>query len=152
MKLTADDARQSLTAHVAAKGLEIREKYGPVIGWSELLRILEDRSACRYPCKVVFAAEPLQSGEFAYPVPNGERPEDGFTLCVHPYFAAQRELAVYLVLYQLVAVNYGEFVSAQDAEIFGASALGLTNDAYYQALCEMADAMDGCQEAGCGCH
>jgi len=32
-KLTTNDARQSLTAHVAAKGAEIFEKYGPHIGW-----------------------------------------------------------------------------------------------------------------------
>ena len=45
----------------------------------------------------------------------------------------------YLVLYQLVLVNYGEFASADDAETFGANALGLPKDDYYQALCEMAN-------------
>jgi len=152
MKLTAEDAQQSLTAHVAAKGADIRDKYGPHIGWDELLRILEDRSVCRYPCAVAFDAAPLQPGEIAFPAPKGDRPEDGFTLCVHPHFAAQPDLAVYPVLYQLVAVNYGEFVSPQDAETFGASALGLSNDTYYQTLCEMADAISGCEEAKCSCH
>ena len=151
-KLTADDARQSLTAHVAAKGAEIRDKYGPRIGWNELLRILEDRSVCRYPCEVVFDAEPLHPGEFAFPVSKGERPEDGFALCVHPHFATRPELVVYLVLYQLVQVNYGEFVSPEDAETFGASALGLSNDEYYQTLCKMADEIGGCKEARCNCH
>jgi hypothetical protein len=46
-----------------------------------------------------------------------------------------------LVLYQLVLVNYGEFASADDAETFGASALGLSKDDYYRNLCEMADAI-----------
>ena len=151
-KLTADDARQSLTAHVATKGTEIQSKYGPCIGWNELLRILEDRTACRYPCEVVFAAEPLEPGEFAHPVPKGQRPEDGFTIFVHPHFEAQPERAVYLVLYQLVPVNYGEFVSAGDAETFGASALGISNDEYYETLCEMADQIGGSPEAGCHCH
>ena len=151
-QLTAEDAKQSLTAHVAAKGSEIRAKYGPCIGWDELLRILEDRSACRYPCAVAFDAEPLRPGEVAYPVGKGERPEDGFTLCVHPRFAAQPGLAVYLVLYQLVQVNYGEFASPEDAETFGAAVLGLSNDAYYQTLCEMADQVGACEEAQCQCH
>ena len=44
-----------------------------------------------------------------------------------------------LVLYQLVLVNYGDFASADDAETFGANALGLSKDDYYRALCEMAD-------------
>jgi len=152
MKLTAQDAQQSLTTHVATKGAEIRDKYGPHIGWDELLRILEDRSVCRYPCVVAFDAAPLHPGEFAFPEPKGERPEDGFTIYVHPHFAAQPELAVYLVFYQLVQVNYGEFVSPQDAETFGASALGISNDAYYQALCEMADAISDCGEQRCSCH
>jgi hypothetical protein len=58
---------------------------------------------------------------------------------VHPYFATQPDRVPYLVLYQLVAVNYGEFASAEDAEAFGASALGLSQDEYYRTLCQMAD-------------
>ncbi len=146
-QLTADDARQSLTTHVAAKGLEINEKYGPRIGWPELLRILEDRACVRYPCAIEFAAEPLLPGEFAHPTPKGNRPEDGFTMFVHPLFAAERDQVPLLVLYQLVLVNYGEFASAEDAETFGAAALGLAREDYYQALCQMADRVE--LPAGC---
>ena len=32
-QLTAEDAKQSLAAHVAAKGAEIYQKYGPTIRW-----------------------------------------------------------------------------------------------------------------------
>jgi len=136
---TVDDFKESLNGHVAAKGDEVREKHGPHIGWNELLRILEDRSAVRYPCEIVFDAAPLQEGEFAHPVANGERPEEGFKICVHPFFAAQLARVPYLVLYQLVLVNYGDFASSDDAEIFGANALGISKEDYYNALCEMAD-------------
>jgi hypothetical protein len=135
--LTAEDARQSLNGHVAAKGREIRAKYGPHIGWPELRRILEDRSCCRYPCEVVFDAGPLQAGEFAFPVAKGARPEDGFQMHVHPFFMTQLERVPCLVLYQLVSVNYGEFASADDAETFGAAVLGLSQHEYYDTLCEM---------------
>ena len=151
IQLTEDDARQSLTGHVAIKGAEIHEKYGPTIGWDELLRILEDRSCCRYPCGIIFDADPLQPGEFAYPVDKGERPEDGFEICVHPFFLLHKDRVPQLVLYQLVQVNYGDFASAEDAEAFGASALGLSRDEYYRALCEMADKVGGSGET-CGCH
>jgi hypothetical protein len=40
------------------------------------------------------------------------------------FFLTQLPQVPALVLYQLVLVNYGEFVSADDAETFGASALG----------------------------
>ena len=143
IQLTAQDARQSLNAHVAAKGAEIRAKYGPTIGWRELLRILEDREVVRYPCETVFDSGPLQPGEFAHPMARGKRPEDGFVICVHPSFITQMERVPHLVLYQLVLVNYGEFASAEDAETFGAAALGLVRDDYYQALCGLADQVGG---------
>jgi hypothetical protein len=141
--LTIDQARQSLRAHVASKGAELREKHGPRLGWNELLRILEDRACVRYPCEVVFDAAPLQPGELAWPRPRGERPEEGFTICVHPYFMTQPERVPWLVLYQLVLVNYGEFASPEDAEIFGANALGVSREDYYRELCGMADELGG---------
>ena len=147
-QLTADDAKQSLTAHVAAKGAEIFEKYGPTIGWKQLLQILEDRACVRYPCQVVFDAAPLGPGEFAHPVPKGEKPEDGFTMFVHPCYMTQLSHVPYLVLYQLVLVNYGAFASPGDAETFGAAALGLSKDDYYQTICELADQLGGFQCGG----
>jgi len=138
-QLTADDARQSLNDHVAVKGAEIFGKYGPRVGWKELQRILNDRECVRYPCEIVFDAGQLGPGEFAHPTAKGGRPEDGFTMFVHPRLMTQLDRVPYLVLYQLVLVNYGAFASPDDAETFGANALGLSRDDYYLALCEMAD-------------
>lgn len=142
-KPTVEDFRQSLNAHVAAKGEEIFKKYGPRVGWTELQRILADRACVRYPCEIVFDSGLLSPGEFAHPVAKSERPEDGFTMFVHPFYMTQLERVSYLVLYQLVLVNYGEFASPGDAEVFGASALGISKDEYYGVLCEMADQISG---------
>ena len=139
---TAQDARQSLNASAAAIGAEIYEKYGPRIGWSQLLQILKDRSCARYPCEIVFDAAPLQAGEFAHPIAKGDRPEDGFCINVHPLFMMQLDQVPRLALYQLVLVNYGAFASADDAETFGAAALGLGKDEYYHALCDVADQLE----------
>ena len=136
---STNETRQSLHDHAAEKGRSIYAKYGPRIGWPELLRILDDKSAVRYPCRIVFEAKELQAGEFAHAQPVGSQPEDGFTLYVHPWFESQLEKVPYLVLYHLVTVNYGPFASADDAETFGANALGLSKDDYYQSLCAMAD-------------
>ena len=96
----------------------------------------------RYPCEIVFDAAPLQAGEFAHPVAKGDRPEDGFTMYVHPFFMMQLDQVPLLVLYQLVLVNYGAFASPEDAETFGAAALGLAKDEYYHALCRLADELE----------
>ena len=139
---SAHDARQSLNASAAAIGAEIYEKYGPRIGWTQLLQILGDRSCARYPCEIVFDAVPLQTGEFAHPVAKGDHPADGFTIYVHPFFMMQLEQVPLLVLYQLVLVNYGAFASSDDAETFGAAALGLAKDRYYNTLCRLADGLE----------
>lgn len=141
--LTADDAKQSLSAHVAARGAEIFEKYGPAVGWNQLLSILEDRACVRYPCRIAFDAAPLQPGECAWPRANGDKPEDGFVLHIHPVFMTQMDRVAHLALYQLVVVNYGEFATSDDAEIFGAAALGISREQYYQSLCELAALLQG---------
>lgn len=157
-QLTAADAKQSLSAHVAAKGADIFEKYGPQIGWAQLQAILKDRACVRYPCELVFDSSRLNPGEFAFPEPKGEMPEEGFTLFVHPVYMTQLGMVPYLALYQLVTVNYGEFASADDAETFASYALGLPREEYYQTLCGLADELgagidpgSGHSPGGCGC-
>ena len=133
------DSREALVDHAARKGFEIREKYGPQIGWNELLRVLEDRACVRYPSQIVFDQQPLLPGEFAHTAARGASSQEGFTIYVHPHFHAQLGKVPYLVMYHLVSINYGPFASADDAETFGSSALGLSKDEYYAALCGMAD-------------
>lgn len=163
-QLTTADAKLSLNAHVAAKGAEVFAKYGPVIGWGELQAILKDRACVRYPCQLVFDSARLNPGETAYPEPKGDMPEEGFTLYVHPVYMTQLAMVPYLALYQLVAVNYGAFASADDAETFAAQALGVPREDYYQTLCSLADELGAgidpgtgaaahghCGGGGCGC-
>jgi len=140
---SVEGVRQSLRAHLAAKGAEIHRKYGPHIGWDELVELLKDPDCVRYPCEIRFDAGPLLAGELAHPAAKGKRPEEGFTLFVHPGLATQLSEVPLAALYQLVVVNYGNFVSAEDAETFGCHALGLSQDDYYQALCKLADQIDG---------
>ena len=141
--LTAEDARQSLRDHCATKGAEVRAKFGPNLGWAELNQLLEDRKFVRYPCTIAFDAAPLQPDEFAYPEPLGARPDAGFRVCVHPRFETELNSVPALVLYQLVAVNYGDFATAEDAEAFGAAALGLSREDYYKQLCKVVDDLGG---------
>jgi len=101
----------------------------------------------RYPCRISFTAEGLLDGEFAYPHPLGDAPEDGYEIRVHPLFMMELPMVPHLVLYQLVAVNYGDFASIDDAETFGAAALGMEREDYYRTICGLADQLGGC---GCG--
>ena len=147
VNLTAEDAKQSLTAHVTAKGKEIHAQFGPHIGWNELHLILNNRACVRYPCEIVFDEKPLRPGEFGHAAQKAEQPEAGFTLYLHPVLLTQLAKVPLAAFYHLVVVNYGDFASADDAEAFGAAALGLGREQYYQNLCELADEIAECQ--GC---
>lgn len=149
-QLTAEDARLSLNNHVADKGAEVFAKYGPTIGLTELRAILEDRACVRYPCELVFDGSRLNPGEFAFPEPKGESPEDGFTLLVHPIYMMQAAMVPYLAFYHLVVVNYGVFASPDDAETYAAAALGIPRDLYYDTLCHLADELGGSPDEGAG--
>ena len=98
-----------------SKAAEIRQKYGPDIGWDELQRLLQDRNCAPFPCEIRFDAGPLLPGEFGHPVPKGPSSEEGFIIYLHPFYATQLASVPYLVLHQLVLINYGDSATADDA-------------------------------------
>ncbi len=106
--------------------------------------MLDDREVVRYPTGLRFDAEPLQAGEFAFAQPLGEHPADGYCLFVHPCFENRREVWPLLTAYHIPVINYGDsVVTHEEAELFGATLLGMEIDAYYQALCELTDSIPG---------
>lgn len=137
------DKRRALSAQVVAEGSALCAKYGPGMPWQTLMSLLQDRAFVRFPCAVRFDAEPLLPGEFAHAMLNGREPEEGYTIIVHPVYEGRLECLPYLVLHQLVLVNHGEAASAEDAETFGACALGLPRDQYYATLCELSGQVGG---------
>lgn len=138
---TAADGQQSLRDHVRAKALEARTKLEGRIDRAAIFRLLEVRTAVRYPVGVRFDAEPLSPGEFACLEPLGNHPADGFCLFVHPRFERLDELLPLLIAYYIPAVNYGDVATHVEAELYGSTLLGLNRDVYYQRLCDAADSM-----------
>jgi hypothetical protein len=132
-----ESAHRRFSAELARKAIELRQKYGPVIDWENLQRVLHDPQFAPFPCEIRFDAKPLLPGEFAHTIAPGPQPGQGYVICLHPQYASQLARVSYLVLHQLVLINYGACATADDAETFGALALGLSREDYYQALCEL---------------
>ncbi|MHC4090656.1 MAG: hypothetical protein ACYSVY_10345 [Planctomycetota bacterium] len=147
-KPSAEDGVLALRDHVLDRAGLAREKYGPHVGVAALERILADRSVVRYPCRIVFDTADLRPGEMAFVRPRGEVATDGFDVVVHPRFAADEDSLPAIVLYQLVMVNYGEIATENEAELFGATILGIAQDAYYERLCQIADSLAGQADGG----
>ena len=140
-KLTAQDAITALCDHVQSKADDARRSYGGRVDYTAILRMLSDRSVVRYPTELRFDAGPLEPGEFAYAHPLGEEPGAGFHLFVHPEFEDRPEILPLLIAYHLVSINYGEIATHEEAELFGATLLGLDAECYYEALCAAADSV-----------
>ncbi len=140
-KAVAEQAKQAFHEHLVDKATAARFKYGLYIDTDAVLKMLDDETVVRYPTTIVFDASPLQPHEFAYPQPIGFHASDGYALCIHPYFRRQRELWPLLIAYHVPVINYGSIVETPEAELYGATLLGMEVEAYYQALCELADAM-----------
>jgi hypothetical protein len=140
---TPEDAQQSLRDHVHRKAREARAKCPGTIDRIAMLRLLEDRTVVRYPLGVRFDSEPLNHGEFACLEALGERPEDGFCLFIHPMFEPVHDLLPLLIAYYIPSVNYGDVATHVEAELFGATLLGLDIEEYYRILCSVADSAAG---------
>jgi hypothetical protein len=133
----------NLRANLVTEGAQIHARYGPAVCWDKLQEIIADRSIVRYPCELVFDATLLLPGEFAHTFPKGISPGEGFSIHLHPSYAAEPASVPCLVMSQLPYVNYGAQVSVEDAETFGGCALGMTKEAYYEALCSLAEQLGG---------
>lgn len=138
---TEHDAKEAFRAHLADKALKARLKYGLYIDTEVMLKLLDDREVVRYPTSICFDAGPLQGEEFAFVQPLGFHSSDGLCLFIHPWFECQPEILPMLIAYHIPVINYGDIADSDDAELYGATLLGLEVEAYYQALCELADSI-----------
>lgn len=139
-KLTLEDGQKALTDHAAERGLEIHSKYGPIIDLPTLERILVDPDCVRFPVSLSYSAD-IEDGLFAVTDQVSETPSDGYVITLHESFRTTPDDVPALVLYHLVTVNYGDFATAADAEVFGAACLGMNREAYYKLVCDLADSI-----------
>lgn len=149
LNLTERDGYEALQGHVVDKALAARKEHGPDIDWAAMRAILKDPNYVRFPVGVRFDDEALLNGEFAYAAALGNRPSDGFCLFVHPFFERREDVLPLLVAYHVPAINYLDIATHVEAELFGATLLGMRVEDYYQRLCDLADSMpDGVGRVG----
>jgi len=132
-----ESAHRRFRAELARKADQLRQQYGPAIDWEKLQQLLKDPQFAPCPCEVRFDASQLLPGEFGHTVTPALKGDRDCIIYLHPKYSTQLARVPYLVLYQLALINYGALATADDAETFGALALGISRAAYFQALCEL---------------
>ncbi len=133
-----------LRAHLLDKAEALRQRLlfaapASSLDFEALQKVLLEPGVMRFPTVIRFSAQALGDGEFAHAHALGEKPSDGYCLFVHPHFETRTNDLPYLVLYHLPTINYGDVITHVEAELFGATALGLDIESYYQRLCSLAD-------------
>jgi len=140
--LSLEAGKKALLHHVVEKALAIRDKYGNFMDYPILLRILDDRDCVRYPVRLEFNSEAIDPGFFAVAkAVSADNPAEGYVIFLHEHFQKRLDDIPALVFYHLVVINYGDIVTHDEAEVFGATALGIKQEEYYQFLCRLTDAI-----------
>ena len=131
-----EHARQVLRDHITMIAKRSVEKHGHATTMEVLEKVLADRDVIRRATAWCFDNDMLEAGEFAMAIAKG----DSYVIAVHDLFKDEPEALPILIAYHLATVNYGEHVTeAGEAELFGASLLGMVVDAYYEKVCALVD-------------
>lgn len=137
--LSEKDGHLGMLKHARSKGRLLRSRYGPLFSRESIHTLLQNREIVRHPTRIVFRSTLLQPGEPAH-VTEVDTPGDRhFVLAIHPDFRQDRHAIACLAFYQLVRVNYGPYASAEHAEALGSEAMGMTEQDYYECMCQLAD-------------
>ncbi len=137
--LTVEEGKKAFAHHVIEKALALREKYGPAFDERALEALLNDRDCVRYPTYVAFDSSKIERGFFSAVEAVPGSPANAHTVYLHETLRRRPQDIANALLYQLVVVNYGDIATREEAELFGSTALGLTQEEYYQQLCRLAD-------------
>lgn len=141
LKLTLEDGRKAAGAHALEKGYQIRQKYGKFIDYDTLVKILKDDEFVRYPTKIEFNSDKIEEGMFGFAERVSTDASDGYIIYIHKHFKKRLGDLPALVFYHIVTVNYGDFVTYNEAEEFASAALGMDKEYYYQYLCRLVDSL-----------
>jgi len=139
LDLTEEDGYRALRNHLVDRAQLARVRYGPEIDAAAIEAILLDSEIVRHPTTIEYGNEELDQGEFAWPRPVTDGESTGFNLVIHDHFAGRPEVLPFLAPYFIPTINYADLATHEEAELFGATLLGLDVEVYYQRLCELAD-------------
>lgn len=149
LNLTLEDGRRALGVHVLEKGHRLRQKYGNFIDMDVLALILADEEFVRYPTRLEFDRDRVDAGLFGVVEKIGKDAAEGYVIYIHEYFRCRTGDVPALVLYLLVAVNYGDFASGNEAEEFASAALGMDKEYFYSYICRLVDEISGKEDEQC---
>jgi len=138
----------SLRDHIAAQAVVAHHKHAPLT-FAGLDALLTDPDCLRHPTRMVFEFGEIARHQFAQPdLDHRNREQDGRVLYLRPLLRDRPNLAVLAVAYMIPVINYGDIVTDEHCVRYGATLLGMMEEEFYQAICQMADVVGAEPEEG----
>lgn len=136
----------SLKQRLVEQAVYAHQKYHPLTP-AALEALLADPECARYPTRLVFEFGEMAMHQFAQPEPDPRNlQENGRVLYLRPVLQSRPDLVLLAVAYMLPALNYGEIITDEHCQLYGAALLGLMREEFYAQICALAD-FAGCVEA-----
>ncbi len=133
-----DSLRSALRGHIADKAAAARERYGPLFDDEAIQRLLADRRFVRFPVTLQYDARSLEPGCGAAVRPFSDDAADGFLLNIHPALRQRFGALGLIVARHLVEISYGQVATIEDAEVFGATLMGMSVEAFRREFSQLA--------------
>ncbi len=134
------EGEDSLLAHILEKGIAANAKY-PELNMDSMESFLQDTDCVRYPTRIVFeyGAE-MAPHQFAQPEKDfrADHPH-AKVLYLRPALKTQERMSIAAIAYMLPLLNYGDIIRDEHCLVFASALLGITEDACYSLICEVAD-------------
>jgi len=153
---TPQELRESMNFHLRQKAQEIIDKYGVINSLPVLLDVMSDSKFVRYPINIIYDSTRVDDGLFIATEmklsTQEQQSEDSdyikqadrsYDFYVHECFEGQPDKLLPLILYHLPSVNYGDIATFEDSEVFASALLQMSQDDYYQLVCDLADSIPG---------
>jgi hypothetical protein len=129
----------SLREHIAGQAVVAHHKHAPLT-FAGLDALLADPECLRYPTRLVFEFGEMAAHQFAQPdLDHHNSEEQGRVLYLRPLLRDRPDLILLAVAYMIPAINYGKVVTDEHCLRYGATLLGMTEEQFYKAICDMAD-------------
>ncbi len=132
------EGEDSLAAHLLERANYARQKYGG-LSPANFGTFLADKECVRYPTRLLFEFGEMGMHQFAQPESDPRDPDKAIVLYIRPPLAQRPELVASAIAYMTPAINYGEVITDEHCLIYGAILQGMTEEEFYQHICQLAD-------------
>ena len=137
--MSSEEMMQSVQDHALLSADRAQQKLGGSLTAENYEQFLQDTDCLRCPTTIIFTTEGLETHQFAQPVFSNLEGRPVCDLRIDPRFENQPDKLYMFVAYMAAAINYGNLVSTELCEMQGAALTGMSEEEFYNTICEIAD-------------